>query len=506
MHPREFSDYLETEAEVDALRAVFRGNFCSYVDAFFWWSERKVFRWNRHHFDIVNTLMDVHRGETTYQVINIPPRYSKTELVVKMFSSWEFAINPECKFLHLSYSDELACDNSSCIQETMTLPEYVKLFPESTINGAKSAMARWHTVSGGEFLARPSAGSVTGFGAGAMDEFVSEEDVEKYPWMSARLGRFKFSGSVLIDDPLKPDDAYSDTMRKTVNRRWNSTVKSRRNNPETTPVICIMQRLHEDDYTALLMKSNEFKFSLLCMPALITNEDGEAVALWPAKHSVEALQAMFAEDEYTASAQYNQSPTPLGGGIFKKKWFRYWDMLPRRFEKVIATADTAGEIKKENDYSVFQLWGLLENKAYLIDQIRGKWESPEMIATATRVLTRWNKEYPELSGCYIEKAAIAIGFIQTLKRQLPIPIHPIPRLRDKTSRAYSTAPYVQSGMVMFPPKERVEFADGYVKEMVAFTATDSHAHDDQVDPTMDAIEIFFISPEESGMSMLGGAH
>jgi len=503
MHPREFSKYLETDAGLKSLRGVFRGNFCAFVDAFFWWHERKVFRWNRHHFDIVNTLMAIHKGEVTYQIINIPPRYSKTELVVKLFSAWAFAKNPECKFLHLSYSDQLVCDNSDSIKDTMQLSEYALLFPGAVVSSDSAAKAHWSTVSGGEFLARPAGGSVTGFGAGTMDEFVTEEDVKKYPWMN--LGDYKFSGAVLIDDPLKPDDGYSDTIRKSVNRRWDSTIKSRRNNPDTTPVICIMQRLHEDDFAAKLMASKEYAFAVLCMPALTYTESGKSVALWPEKHGIAALQAMQDEDTYTFSSQMQQAPTPLGGGIFKKMWLRYWDHLPQRFEKVVATADTAGETKTHSDYSVFQLWGRFEGKAYLIDQIRGKWESPEMVAIATITLDRWKTEYPYMTGCYIEKAAIAIGFIQTLKRQVSVPIFPVVRHRDKVSRAFSAAPYIQSGMVMFPPKH-IGFAADFEKEVLSFTATDSHAHDDQVDPMMDAVEIFFISPEVAGTTTLGGTY
>ncbi len=498
MHPREFSEYLTTEVGTEALRTVLLGNFCAHVDAFFWWSERKVFRWNRHHFDIVNALMDIFYGRVTYQIINVPPRYSKTELVVKLFTSWAYAKNPDCNFLHLSYSDDLACDNSDSVRETMRTPQYEQLFPDSALNRSKSSSKQWETKSGGEFRARASGGQITGFGAGAQDETCTE------------TGNYRFYGAILIDDPLKPEDAYSDTERKKVNRKWNSTVKSRRNSPSSTPVICIMQRLHEDDYTAMLLKSKEFKFELLCLPALIEIRDdkGNVIrceALWPEMHTVEMLIAMRDEDEYTYTGQYQQAPTPLGGGIFKKKWFRRWEALPPHFEKLIIFTDTAGKKGEENDYSVFQLWGLFECKIYLIDQIRGKWESPELVATATRVLNRWKTEYPSIKAWKVEEAAIAIGFIQTMRKQVTVPLFAKPRHRDKTTRAMSSAPYIQSGMVMFPPP-RVEFAGDFEKEVVSFTANDSHAHDDQCDPMFDAVEEFFISPEVAGSVTLGGTH
>lgn len=483
------------------MRCVFRNDFTAFVDAFFWWHERTIFRWSRHHFDMVNALMDIHAGRTTYQIINIPPRYSKTELVVKMFTAWAYTINPECKFLHLSYSDDLVSDNSNNIRDIMQLAEYETLFPLSAINRKVSATQRWHTVSGGEFLARPAGGSVTGFGAGAMNETVSDDDENRFSWLTK--GEYKFSGCISIDDPLKPDDAYSDPARQAVNRRWDSTIKSRRNNPQTTPVVCIMQRLHEDDFTAKLLSSKEFNFQHLCLSALVEVRKGSYIALWPEKHSVDALLKMREEDLYTFSAQYQQAPAPQGGGIFKREWLRYWESLPLSFERIMAFADTAGETKKQNDYTVFQLWGLKECKIYLIDQIRGKWESPDMLRISTETLNRWKSEFPSLQCLKIEKAAIAIGFIQSLKRKLKIPVLPITRHKDKTSRAYSSSPYIQSGMVLLPP-ERIAFHSELVQEVQAFTANDTHAHDDQVDPIMDAVEEFFISPKTSGSIIIGG--
>ena len=61
-------------------------------------------------------------------MLNIAPRYSKTELVIKNFSAYGFAINPASKFIHLSYSADLAMDNSSEVQGTVTSEAFQELF------------------------------------------------------------------------------------------------------------------------------------------------------------------------------------------------------------------------------------------------------------------------------------------------------------------------------------------------------------------------------------------
>jgi hypothetical protein len=52
---------------------------------------------------------------------------------------------------------------------------------------------------------------------------------------------------IVIDDPLKPDQALSEVGRKTVNEWYDNTLLSRLNNKRTGCIIIVMQRLHQDD-------------------------------------------------------------------------------------------------------------------------------------------------------------------------------------------------------------------------------------------------------------------
>ena len=82
------------------------------------------------HAKLFAALQSVVDGDVKHLIINMPPRYGKTLIAIKMFVSWCFALNPKCQFMHLSYSDLLVNDNSSTIREIMTLPLYKELFPQ----------------------------------------------------------------------------------------------------------------------------------------------------------------------------------------------------------------------------------------------------------------------------------------------------------------------------------------------------------------------------------------
>jgi len=146
-------------------------------------------------------------------------------------------------------------------------------------------------------------------------------------------------------------------------------------------------------------------------------------------------------------------------------------------------ADTAQKTKEHNDYSVFQCWGRSKNgQAVLIDQIRGKWEAPELKVQARAF---WRKHQSAqgspLRAFKVEDKVSGTGLIQELKRE-GIPMIGIKRNTDKVTRAYDAAPFIESGNVLIP--ERAPWLSDFLAECAAFP---DGAHDDQVDPMMDAV-------------------
>lgn len=298
-----------------------------------------------HHKKIFSALQDVIDGKCTRLMINMPPRYGKTELVIKSFTSYGFALNPKCRFLHLSYSDILVNDNSDTVRNIMREPLYTTLFPKSGLEG-KGSSKRWKTKAGGEFYAVSTQGQVTGFGAGNVDipegersgelndwllNSMTEEDAADVSELFDIIGASSniFQGAILIDDPMKPEDAESDVIRERINARFENTIRNRVNS-RNTPIIIIMQRLHEHDLCGYLMEKEPEEWTVLSLSAIQTDQEtGEEHALWPMKHTLDELYKLRDIDPVVFDTQYGQDPTPKEGLMYSRGFKTYTpDMLP----------------------------------------------------------------------------------------------------------------------------------------------------------------------------------
>jgi len=185
---------------------------------------------------------------------------------------------------------------------------------------------------------------------------------------------------------------------------------------------------------------------------------------------------------YGTAGQLQQRPAPRGGGILKEAWFRYYNALPALEFRTIH-ADTAQKTGEENDFSVFECWGRsTAGQAVLIDLVRGKWEAPELVVQARAF---WHK-HKALAGAplrsmNVEDKVSGTGLIQTLRRE-GVPIIPVQRSKDKLSRGYDAAPFIESGNVLLPID--APWLSDFLAEAAAFPGG---AHDDQLDPMFDAI-------------------
>lgn len=466
---------------------------------------------------MADELEKVITGETENLVLNVSPGGTKTEMVIVNFIARGLALNPWCRFLHLSYSDDLALLNSQAARDLISTEEYQSLWKRKIVDDSK-AKKRWNVEvegkSAGGVYATSIGGQITGFRAGHMKE--------------------GFQGAILIDDPLKPEDAFSKPKLDKANRALITTVKSRRANPKT-PIILIMQRIAEEDPTGFIMAGNlGGNWKHVVVPAIIDEEyvskldskyqsevirdAEERFSYWPYKEPIADLLAMEAGQKEDASgsrisrhvfsSQYQQAPRAIGGNILRGEWFPRYTILPKiKYRRIYA--DTAQKTNQRNDYSVFGCYGLGEDsKLYLLDQIRGKWEAPEL---EKRALAFWAKhldidvQLPWVTGMpqdengkpiersmgqlrkmLVEDKASGTGLIQKIKFMGRIPIEAIERDRDKLTRAMDAQSYLEAGLVCVP--ENAPFTSDFIEEAEAFTADDSHAFDDQLDPLFDAVE------------------
>lgn len=282
-----------------------------------------------HHAKIDEVLDKLERGELyngkgekcTILVVTISPRFGKTQYISIDWPARSIARNPRAKFIHLSYSDDLALDNSAKCRETIGSAEYQKLWPVKIKSDADSKK-KWYTLQGGGMYATAAGGPVTGFGAGSLADVDVEDEGDEFAEFFAggdtELDPSLFYGAIIIDDPIKVDDAYNENERNKVNKRLNGTIKNRRNS-RNTPIVIVMQRLHEDDMAGFVLANGieEPVYHLNLPAADLKNK----VSMWPAKHTFEELMAMKRADNAMFMAQYMQDPTPEDGTFFLAEYF-----------------------------------------------------------------------------------------------------------------------------------------------------------------------------------------
>lgn len=496
---------LTTAQFLQVLREECEQSFEFFARYFFKVRKGSSFVFSDHHTILCADLMALHRGElpggATGLIENMPPRYSKTELCIVLFVAWCFVKNPRCEFIHLSFSQPLVRENSDAIRDLMKSKEFRQLWPHVSIKPHKDSKDAWQTVQGGTFLAAPTGGTVTGFGAGRLDE------------VDPATGVYTFSGCLLIDDPLKPDDGKHDTIRKGINNRWEGTIRSRRNGPRT-PTLIIMQRIHQDDFTAHVVKDESVVWFHRKLAALIDEGMATERALWPAKHTVAMLKAMRDRKNdrgqanpiagETFAGQYQQDPRPSGGGIFRDEWWRFYasrEEVMRRCTAFWITADTAFTKDDANDPSGLYFWGVEGAKRmYLLDRKHGRWEFPELLQQAGAFWTA----HPEAKRFYIEAKASGISLGQALSRVRTIEqrVHghkvklwkpeDYSYPKDKVGRAKKASWCVFNGDIWLPSDTipGCEWSAQVVDEHSAFTADDTHAHDEDVDGLTMSVSIW----------------
>ncbi len=237
-----------TPEQLAILKYRLETNYFDHAKFFLAIRENQPFKVGNHHAIITSTMQAVFDGRIKRLIVNMPPRYTKTELIVVQFCSFAFANNPSCRFMHISGGDTLALDNSSKIKDQVLHPISQRLWGTKARDDAR-AKGFWKTNKGGHFYAVSSGGQILGFGAGR-----------------SKPG---FQGAILIDDPQTPEEVVSLAKINYFPERYKSKIRSRVDNRDT-PIIVVMQRLHEEDFCNWLLEGGTGeKWHHLCLPALI---------------------------------------------------------------------------------------------------------------------------------------------------------------------------------------------------------------------------------------------
>jgi predicted phage terminase large subunit-like protein len=468
-------------------------------------------------------LMAVSAGEILRLLINQPPNTSKSSVVAVLWPAWEWLLKPEMRWIFASYAQTFAYRDSRKMRnlilsrggkETGTLFErrgyqgVLRLLGQHwTLAGDQNAKGRYDTTEGGMRLATSVDGQATG----------------------------DHGNRIVADDPSNPEQAHSEPDRATVRRWWDETMSTRFIDEDAAAVI-VHQRLHEADLTGHLL-AKDAGWTHLCLPAEYvpnhpftcpatrTLPSGKVIAgdprtergelLDPKRLSAKRLEALRKDlGSYAAAGQLQQQPAPEGGGLFQKDWYsRRWqpgfDMrglsLRLGWDRKIQSWDMAFKDTKGSDFVVGQLWGLHGADAYLLAQVRGRFDF-----TATCHVVRALTDFePAATAKLVEDKANGTAVINVLRSKIGglIPVEP---KGGKYARAAAVAPLHESRNIILPAANTIPCpshymdADGQRHELTPTTVADwihehtvfpAGANDDQVDAMSQALA--WANPTES---------
>lgn len=403
---------------------------------------------------MAHALSEVEQGRIQRLLINVPPRSGKSLLASIAFPAFILGRNPTRRIICASYSSDLAAKLARDCRTLMMHRSYRQLFPATVLSG-KNTEFEIETSHSGFRFATSVGGTLTGRG-----------------------GNF-----IIIDDPMKPDEAMSESGRARTWEWFTGTVGSRLDNKGEDAIVVVMQRLHVEDLSGHLLDRGGWHH--LCLPAIAENEQilpigGNRVfrrrvgdVIDPVREPRDILDQLRAEHgSRTFEAQYQQQPIPEEGGLVKWSWFKTYDKLPpqKPGDTYVVSWDTAMKDREVNDYSAGIVAYVKPNRqVFIVDVIRERLDFP---ALRNRVLHEAGRYRPVVT--LIEGVGSGIPLWHEIQHRT-CTIYRIPQ-GEKAMRLQSVTPMIEAGSVLLPA--RAPWLDAFRRELLAFPAS---GHDDQVD-------------------------
>ena len=294
---------------------------------------------------------------------------------------------------------------------------------------------------------------------------------------------------IIVDEPLKPSEALTESRRVWVNNWFNNTLLSRLDDMRTGAIIVVMQRLHDDDLTGALTAISR-KMGPPETAGDRRSGRGNPDRSWQISYSPRRrhsasranaeiqLEARRILDPETFAAHYQQAPVPPRGIIIRRIWVQYYDVLPVRNSSsvVVQSWDTASKGGELNDWSVCTTWLIQDRRYYLIDVLREQLDYPSLRARAIAHARAYKP-----NRIVIEDTGVGTGLIQELKKA-SFPVVAVKPERNKKTRMQIQSAKFEAGMVFFP--KQAPWRSDYEAEIFAFP----NVHfDDQVDSTSQAL-------------------
>jgi predicted phage terminase large subunit-like protein len=411
----------------------------------------------------------------------------KSLLVSVLWPAWEWIRFPERRFLYSSYAAQLSIRDSVKCRRLIESPWYQERWGDRfALTGEQNTKGRFGNDRSGYRLSTSVGGAATGEGG----------------------------DRVVCDDPHNVQESESDSVRKGTTDWWDIVMSTRVNDPRTAAKVVVMQRCHQRDLSGHLLEQGGWEH--LCLPAEYekpgcTTSVGwsdpraeQSELLWPERFGPEELESLKRSlGSYAAAGQLQQRPSPAGGGIFKRHWFRYFQPrgmnlppvvvplpdgtqmsipaieAPHQVNETIQSWDCAFKDLDTSDYVVGQVWGRLGPSFFLGDQVRARMDCPATVRAVRQLTAKW----PATIAKLIEDKANGSAVIQMLAHEIPglLPVNPG---GCKVARAAAVSPLIEAGNIFLLHPLYAPWVNDFIEECAAFP---NGAHDDQVDAMTQAL-------------------
>lgn len=399
--------------------------------------------------------------------IEVPPRSLKSVSASVAFPAFLLGRDPTRKIITASYSADLAAKHAADCRTVMLAPWYQRLFPHTRISPAKNQESNYETTARGYRYATSIGGTLTGRGGDLL----------------------------IIDDPLKPEDAMSEARREAANGWYSRTALSRLNNKAQNAIILVQQRLHIDDLAGYVDQIDDW--TVLRLPAIAETDESIPIGaeqvhvrlagelLHPDREPLHVLESLQrALGSATFSAQYQQRPVPADGEVVRWAWFQRFVEPPPSVQMTIYQSwDTASKPDEHHDFSVCTTWGAVADRLYLLDVDRARRDFPSLKRRVVELARHWKPR-----SIIIEDKGSGTSLIQQLRTEhngIPYPTAFMPK-EDKITRLHAASARIEAGHVWLP--EGAAWMGDLQTELAAFP---QGRHDDQVDSISQFLAWFF---------------
>jgi predicted phage terminase large subunit-like protein len=407
---------------------------------------------------ICEELEAVARGDYRRSIINQPPRTLKSTIASVCFPVWWWVTHPSTEFVFSSYglttlTNKMSLDRRRLIESTWFQERWANNFKLSIDENTKT---RFSNDKRGAMQSASTDAGITGLGG----------DI------------------IIIDDPHNTKDVVSDAERNADNIYIRESLLTRLNNRNTGRVILVMQRLHEDDATGMLLELGNWHH--LSLPAECEQDEiiggverKKGSLLNPDLLGKDALaEAFLTLGSRGYAGQYQQRPAPKGGIIFNPAWNKYWKILPGRFDVEIISVDCAFKDQAHNDQVAIHVWGFTGPDNYLIE-----WDTENRGYVATKeAIRRMREKHPNVRQVLVEDKANGSAVVEELKKEFNIIA--IDPQGGKESRAQACSADFEAGHVFLPDPELYPKTATFVLNLSKFPAV---KRDDDVDALTQAL-------------------